>query len=272
MAQDLRTRAGLTISQEGGRLRFHGEVTPGRLSVRHASDLEKVWREAPCLDHDPEIYAVYWGVVLSKDRRAFRARSLDHAYVIIRAGTVGDEYYKTQGHYHLPTHDPELGEPELYHVLAGAGLFVIQKAAPPDWRVDDVALFHVEGGDVVIVPPNYGHLTVNYGREPLVFEAFMAEEVTPATTPYQERRGGAVYCLSTASGPRIVPNPHYGALPKVREIAPLSWPAPSSETGAFYEEIARQLDRLRWLNEPGAFGTTWIEQLITQASSGDART
>jgi len=116
------------------------------------------------------------------------------------------------------------------------------------------------------VPPNYGHLTVNYGGEPLVFEAFMAEKLAPATIPYRDRRGGAIYCLATASGPQVVPNPNYHALPKVREVAPLSWSISTGANDAFYDAIVGQLDDFAWLYEPRTFDATRIEQVLSHIS------
>jgi glucose-6-phosphate isomerase len=249
---DLQARAGIAVDLRDLRLHFDEPMTQARLSVRTIGDLAAVWRDPlDPMQADVEIYAVYWGAVRAADAGLFQAEGLDHAYVIIKPGVCGLEYYKTQGHYHPPINGTALGEPELYHVLAGRGLFLLQCALPSDWTVKDVIAIGVEPGSVVIVPPNYGHLTVNWSREPLVFEAFLSPAVAPSTLSYRERRGGACYCLATPEGPRVVPNEQYGAFPPARRDAPWQWPADARLP--FYSAIVGHLPRFTWLRFPERF-------------------
>lgn len=262
----LRARAGVAADLRDLRLYFDEPMTPARLSVRTIGDLAAVWRDPlDAAQANSEIYAVYWGAVRASDAGLFQAQGLDHAYVIIEPGVYVSEYYKTQGHYHPPINGTALGEPELYHVLAGRGLFLLQCALPPDWTVGDVIAAEVEPGSVVIVPPNYGHLTVNWGNEPLVFEAFLSPDVEPSTPSYRERRGGACYCLATPDGPRIVPNERYGALPQARRDKPWQWPADASQP--FYSAIVGQLARFPWLRFPERFDLERITADLRQIAS-----
>ena len=263
---DLKTRAGIAVDLRDLRLHFDEPMTPARLSVRTIRDLAAVWCDP--LDPaqaDAEIYTVYWGAVRADDAALFHEQGLDHAYVIIKPGVCGAEYYKTQGHYHPPINGTALGEPELYHVLAGRGLFLLQSALPPDWTVGDIIAAEVEPGSVVIVPPNYGHLTINWGQEPLVFEAFLSPEVEPSTASYRERQGGACYCLATAKGPRMAPNERYGVLPPARRDVPWKWLA---DTGMpFYSAIAGHLPRFTWLRCPERFDLERIAADLRQIAS-----
>jgi glucose-6-phosphate isomerase, archaeal len=265
--QDLTERAGLAVVINGDRLKFNEPVTTPRLSVRTRSNLDPVWHEPPLGSADPELYSVYWGAVPVGDEAAFRSQDLDHTYVLIRPGIWEGEYYKTQGHYHPPMGENRLGHPELYHVLAGEGLFVLQRAAPPEWQVDDVVVVDVGPGSIVIVPPNYGHLTANYGAEPIVFEAFLANGLQPVTPSYQARRGGAAYCLQNPEGPRVEPNQRYGQLPKIQRTAAWKWPLATA--GAFYSAVSRHLEQFNWLREPDTLDLEKIQNnLVGLAESG----
>jgi glucose-6-phosphate isomerase, archaeal len=265
--QDLTERAGLAVAIEDGRLQFNEPVTTPRLSVRIRSNLDLVWHQQPLDAADPELYSVYWGAVPCADETTFSGQDLDHTYVLIRPGTWEGEYYKTQGHYHPPMRANRLGHPELYHVLAGEGLFLLQRAAPPDWQVDDVMVLDVKPGSIVVVPPNYGHLTCNYGAGPLVFEAFLANGLQPVTTSYQARRGGAAYCLQVPEGPRVEPNPHYGQLPEIQRTSAWTWPLATA--GAFYATVTRHLEQFTWLREPDSFNLKDVQNsLIGLASTG----
>jgi len=260
--QVLTERAGLAVEIDSRRLQFKEPVTEPRLSVRTRSNLEAVWREPSRDPADPELYSVYWGTVPIRDEAAFRQQDLDHAYVMILPGTWQGEYFKTQGHYHPPMGENHLGHPELYYVLSGQGLFLLQHAAPPDWQVDDVVVVDVEPGGIVIVPPNYGHLTINTGAEPLVFEAFLANWLQPVTASYQARQGGAAYCLQTPEGPQIVPNERYERLPLIRRISATSWELATS--GVFYSAVASHLDRFAWLREPDSFHLAQVESELRE--------
>ena len=267
--QDLTGIAGLAVGIDGGNLQFNEAVTPPRLSVRVRSNLEPVWRAPALQPADPELYGVYWGAVPTRDEPVFREQDLDHTYVIIHPGVWQGEYFKTQGHYHPPMAANRLGHPELYHVLAGRGLFLLQHANPPDWQVDEVLAVDVEPGSIVVVQPDYGHLTINYGTDELVFEAFLTNGLKPVTASYQARQGGAAYCLETPEGPQIVPNARYEGQPLIQRSKATAWDLAAS--GAFYSAVARHLERFAWLREPDSFDLNQVESELRElAGAGQA--
>ncbi len=61
-----------------------------------------------------------------------------------------------------PARVPEasLHYPELYEVLKGDANYLLQRAQNEE-RVDEVILVKATRGDKVIIPPNYGHVTIN---------------------------------------------------------------------------------------------------------------
>jgi glucose-6-phosphate isomerase len=261
---DLTKQAGVAIKMSDLRFEFGEPVTPNRLSVRRRGDLAAVWCDPDCMEAaDGELYAVYWGATRLTDGPAFQTLGLDHAYVMIKPGLCGTEFYKTQGHYHPPLAGTALGQPELYHVLTGSGLFVLQRALPPDWYVDDLIVAQVEPGSVVIVPPNYGHLTINWGQEPLVFEAFLAAGLETETAPYREKRGGACYCLTGEPGPRVVPNERYERLPPVRWERPWQWPTGRS----FYGAVVSELVDFTWLRTPAQFDLAGVQAHLLRVAA-----
>ena len=265
--QELAERVGLGVVVDNNRLQFKDPVIEPRLSVRTRSSLEAVWREPSRDLDDPELYSVYWGTVLLGDEEHYRQQDIDHTYVLICPGAWQGEFFKTQGHYHLPMGANRLGHPELYHVLAGQGLFLLQHAAPPDWSVDEVCLIDVHPGSIVVVRPNDGHLTINTGAEPLVFEAFLANGLQPVTQPYQARRGGAVYCLQMPAGMQIVPNEHYSHLPAFQQLRVPNLDLASA--GPFYRSVTMHLEGFSWLREPDTFVLEAVEsQLRNLAGAG----
>ena len=82
-------------------------------------------------------------------------------------GTVGGEYIKTYGHYHIGQLD------ETYWILLGEGVVIQQKMVEENGvpQPDKLELFKaikVKAGDSCYMPPGHGHLVVNTGKTYLV--------------------------------------------------------------------------------------------------------
>lgn len=96
-----------------------------------------------------------------------RGGSRKHNITVWETGTVDNEYIKTYGHYHIGNLD------ETYRVLFGEGVVLQQKlveknGAPQSDRVEEFKAIQVRAGDLIYMPPKYGHLVVNTGKTWLV--------------------------------------------------------------------------------------------------------
>jgi glucose-6-phosphate isomerase len=147
-------------------------------------------------------------------------------------GTVGDEYIKTYGHYHIGQLD------ETYWLLYGHGVVLQQKLVAEN-VADEVAEFKaiiVKGGDSVYMPPGYGHLVVNIGETYMVTaddSPVNFGDRDPVSMPghadyemVKKMRGFAYYVVERDGKPALVKNPAYtkpiaredfGGLPIVTE-------------------------------------------------------
>ena len=67
---------------------------------------------------------------------------------------LGDEFDKTKGHYHIGAY------PEIYTVLEGKAIYLMQKKNETG-EIEDVYAVKVKEGECVIMPPFYGHVTIN---------------------------------------------------------------------------------------------------------------
>lgn len=78
-------------------------------------------------------------------------------------GTIGGEYIKTYGHYHVGALD------ETYWIIFGHGVALLQKLAVDKNGnmiadvVDEFKAVKVKRGDSIYMPSGYGHLVVNTG-------------------------------------------------------------------------------------------------------------
>ncbi len=78
-------------------------------------------------------------------------------------GTVGGEYIKAFGHYHVDD------LPETYWIASGVGIALLQKLEGDDPAVvSEFKVIHAKAGDKLDIPIGYGHLMINVGNTFLV--------------------------------------------------------------------------------------------------------
>lgn len=134
-------------------------------------------------------------------------------------GTIGGEYIKTYGHYHVGKLD------ETYWILHGEGVALLQKLCVdkegvmiPD-RVADFKAVRVKSGDKVYMPEGYGHLVANIGSTYFVTaddSPVDFEEKDPVSLPghadyemVKQMAGFAYYVLEHNGVPCLKKNPRY---------------------------------------------------------------
>lgn len=136
---------------------------------------------------------------------------------IWETGTVGGEYIKTYGHYHIGDLD------ETYWILEGEGIALLQKMAIVDGHpqqdvIEEFKAIRVKAGDSVYMPPGYGHLVVNTGLEWLVTadNSLVAGPDDSASMPghadyepVRQMRGFAYYVIERDGAPALIPNKLY---------------------------------------------------------------
>jgi glucose-6-phosphate isomerase len=133
---------------------------------------------------------------------------------ILETGTVGGEFIKTYGHYHIGDLD------ETYWFLAGEGVVLQQKladASTPD-VVEEFRAIRVKAGDSVYMPPGYGHLMINTGATWLVMaddspvDGVDDSASMPGHADYEavkQMRGFAYYVVEKGGASGLVRNPRY---------------------------------------------------------------
>ncbi len=145
-------------------------------------------------------------------------------------GTVGGEYIKTYGHYHVGDLD------ETYHIAEGEGIVLLQKrkgegsGQPLDDEIETFYAITVKQGDIIYIPSGMGHLVVNTGKTWLVTfddSPVNMEEKDPVSLPghadyeaVKKMRGFAYYVVEENSKPTLVKNPTYKTVPEPTWFSP----------------------------------------------------
>ena len=130
---------------------------------------------------------------------------------VIRAGRIGREYIKTAGHYHPLKEGTDTSYPEVYEVLSGRAHYLLQTEPGEDGV--EALLIEAFPGDKVLIPPGYGHITINPGNVPLIMSNWVAAGFASVYGPVRELGGGAYFEIAAAGGgEEFIVNPNYRPL------------------------------------------------------------
>ena len=240
----------------GGRtMRFGGSMIEPQ--VRTLGDLRDVLydRDAVTEPSGTALYYMYRSLSLSrKDAQAMKAEDIRYDITVIPPRTLGREYVKTLGHYHPLVPGTGLSYPELYEVLEGKAHYLLQKLT--DGKVTDVVVVEAGKGDKVLIPPLYGHITINPLRKELKMANLVSGTFSSVYEPMVEKRGGAYFEL--VDGFRG--NELYGELPDLRKVKAkkiLELGVKKSEE--IYSLVRKDVKKLAFLNKPQQYA--WLSDV-----------
>jgi glucose-6-phosphate isomerase len=117
---------------------------------------------------------------------------------------LGKEYVKTKGHFHLGNFG------ELYQVLEGEGIFLLQKGKE---LVEDVYFVRAKKGEFVKIPPQYGHITINPTKKMLIVGNWLLDKVKSEYESFEKLKGACYFF--TKDG--WIKNKNYEFVPKLKE-------------------------------------------------------
>ena len=178
---------------------------------------------------------------------------LRYDLTLIFPGTIGSEYIKTAGHYHSLSHDNIHSYPELYEVLYGTLHFILQKRGGGKEWIEDAVLVLSERGERIIVPPDYGHVAVNPGNEPLVLVNWIADECISDYETMLEYGGGVYFEKKSNGSYRLTKNRTYENIPTLRMIKTNRGRASIfdfQDIPSLYDILIENPQSLNWLLNP----------------------
>jgi glucose-6-phosphate isomerase len=196
---------------------FGDEVASDKFTTRKFSDLADVVADKSIVLDDEPAYFMYRNVRLRGDEKELEDRSLRFDLTVIPKAILGKEYAKTLGHYHPKKPGTAYSYPELYYVVSGQATYVLQRKSA-DNRVDDVILARVMAGNAVIMPPNYGHVTVNELDEPLVMANWVDATFESEYQDYKRLQGAANYIVKNFGLAKAIVNLNYVNSPAIKEM------------------------------------------------------
>ncbi len=173
----------------------------GKRDIRRFDEMKDLFLQPDSEMRD--LYYMFRGVDL------FDKIKIRYDITALLPGTVGEEYIKTKGHYHPDAY------PEVYEVMKGKAFYLLQRSDDFE-TVDDIILVEAKEGDIVVIPPHYGHVTVNRGEDILIMSNLVSTEFSSIYEPYEKKKGAAYYI--TVNG--VIKNKNYEPIPPIQRAKP----------------------------------------------------
>ncbi len=187
--------------------------------IRFLSDMmdvlfDKEWLQTVEKPESIPLYYMYRDLSLNEeDRRLIKENNLRYDITIIPPSNLGREYVKTAGHFHPNVGGTGLSFTEIYQVLEGVAHYLLQKNEGN--TVVDAVLFEASQGDKVIIPPGYGHITINPSDKELRMANWVSSLFSSEYGEIKKKHGGAFFELA---GEGFVANNEYLRLPELRRL------------------------------------------------------
>lgn len=206
---------------------------------------------------DDIYYDFYKSIGRDSERGEFEKLALRYDSTVIMPGCAGREYKKTAGHFHCTIPGHSVSYPEYYQVVSGKALFVMQKVADDHAegkiKVEDAILCEVNAGEAIVVPPEYGHCTVNIGDEPMIFINLVACDSHNYYDSVKHSTGMCCWIMKDGAGYSVEKNPAYDFAGQPRITAPRD----NAKIGIVkdvpvYSEYLADPAKFKYLSEPEA--------------------
>ena len=259
---DLKQQSGLPIqlNKGAGEISFYGGLASQNPVLRYFGELRDfLFGKAVISLLNAPYYHMYREIAFKDDKKKFLETNLRYDITTLIKGRLKSEYVKTIGHFHPQKPGTNISYPEIYEIIFGSAYYLLQKLDDNGKHIKDFIVVRAKAGDKVVIPPDYGHVTVN----PLKDDLVMANLVSPVFKSdyqyYKNHKGAAYYVINEKKQPeKTIPNPNYEEdVPPLREAKPKILTQLGIDERPLYSQFAENPEKFRWLNEPENF----IEQL-----------
>ncbi len=220
-------------------------------TVRTLSEMKDVLYDKEWMKtaNNPIIYTMFRNLYLSEqDRKTMERCRVQYDITVIPPDSFGAELAKTKGHCHPKKPGTGVSYAELYEVLEGEAYYLLQKEE--NSRLVDAVLISAFPSDKVLIPPGYGHITVNASNRMLKIANMVCRDFSSDYKSIEKRNGGAYFILSNGI---IVPNKSHLIVPPLRFMycKEISWLGLRKNNGIY--SLVRRPSSLRFLTHPEEF-------------------
>jgi len=248
---DLFKQSGLDLSLTNDfSLVFNDPELETKPNIRIAKDMESVLLDKTAIPSSAPLYYMYRGIGYAEDKDLMSEAELRYDITVMSSRIVGKELNKTKGHYHPKIEGQEQTYLEIYEVIHGQALYLIQKPKQEDvTEIAEIYLIEANQGEKVVIPSGFGHITINPGPESLVMSNWVSTKFESEYDEIAKLHGAGYYLLK--NNPYILKdNPNYSSLPNLISLKPKE----QVKFGLGFDKpmynLVKDLDKLSFLAKP----------------------
>lgn len=237
-----------------------GEITR-MADVRRLYDMKEVIYDRKWLATQPdfELYYMYRDLYKNEgDYNVIKQNNLRYDITLMPPKMLGNEFVKTMGHEHPIINNSQFSYTEIYQVLEGKATYLLQKTNPSKESVEDFIVIRAEKGECIIIPPNYGHATVNESKKTLKMANWVCRHFSSKYDLIKKKKGMA-YFLTTNG---FIQNPEYKNVSGIRELKPVNFSNYGLKKGGDIYGLIKKIDKLKFLTSPSDFLTIFSKTVI----------
>ena len=163
---------------------------------------------------------------------------------------LAGERNKTLGHVH-PRSAKGAPWSEVYEVLSGEAHFLLQKLS--QLGVQDAVLLSAKKGECLLIPPGYGHVTINAGKRDLVLGNLVSSEFDADYSQFLRMRGACYYEMHDG---KLVRNLNYGGDFELRKLGAVDFSSAFGTYAPFRKgllEAVKKPEDIEFLRKPEMF-------------------
>ncbi|OGE79415.1 MAG: hypothetical protein A2751_05265 [Candidatus Doudnabacteria bacterium RIFCSPHIGHO2_01_FULL_46_14] len=242
---------------------FENGLPPVTPTVREFSAMKSYLKDPSSTFWNKGVYYMYRNIAKPEDREAITNAGIQYDITVVLPGLMGDEFSKTIGHYHSFKPGTQVRYPEIYEVIYGRVVFIIQSATSDLEQLQEAYAIKMERGEKVLVPPGFGHVLVNPTDDVAVTANWQPSANVSDYTSYEKHNGAAYYVVQskrlgsggkTSTESKYEPNLNYKNLPKLAETRPRELPQYELRSAIpMYFTGVRDLAKLDLLVNPDSY-------------------
>lgn len=262
---DLKEFSGLTIFFDKSNLKliFRKGIPLVEPDVRTLEQARPVLLN-PEIEKPTELYYMYRGVAYPQHQALLQKNNLRYDITLLSAKPLGEEFNKTVGHYHPTTSNGSFTYPEVYEVIWGRAIYLLQKAEFKEETQEliNVVAVSAQAGERVIIPPGYGHITINPSlTEPLLMANATADGFKSIYEPIVQAHGGAFYLTVQSDW---VENLNYTHRLSLREVSANTM-AIEKNWLPLYSHLVQEPFSFQFLTNPQEYPSFWnqVEEALS---------
>lgn len=179
------------------------KIAPSVRSLKDIADIiiDKKWLGKT--NNEISLYYMFRDISKKDDKKTIEKNNLRYDITVIPPNRLGREYIKTAGHAHPLIPNTSTTYTELYEVISGEGLYLLQKTDGN--KVRDAYFIKAKAGQKIIIPPDYSHITINTKNKTLIMSNWVARNFTSLYENMRAMKGAAYYVTTE----KTIKNPAY---------------------------------------------------------------